>query len=171
MKQRTGVTGGRGSTPAAVSAVVTVSTCPAERRGHARAVAPADIEPGVGAQEPTAIPDLDLALVLLGVDHEHAGRGNQDVVDVAADPSHTAVMQNEESLDALEGFGQLLLAPGAGRPSPRRLRIVGQRQDGTTEASEPSANPRLSVVLPALVLPTRRRASDTGVEGLLLREA
>ena len=67
--------------------------------------------------------------------------------------------------EAVERLGQLLLALGADRPCPRRLRLVGQREDDAAEAVAPALpDARLAASRRAARAPARGPARDAGID-------
>ena len=72
----------------------------------------------VGPQKPSAIPNSDSALEVLGVDDEDARRRDHDVVDVSLGARNPPVVQDIKAVDLGESTRELLLARGA--RSPRR---------------------------------------------------
>ena len=59
------------------------------------AVAATDVEAVVGAEQPALVSDSETAVVVLRVDYEEAGRGDNEVVDVPARVRDAAVVQGE----------------------------------------------------------------------------
>ena len=70
---------------------------------------------------------------MLGIDDEDPSGCDHDVIDVALSSRYAAVMEELDVFDARQGFGQFLLSDRASFPCSRRLRVVGDRQDHTSQ--------------------------------------
>ena len=116
------------------------------------AVPPPDMEPVVGLQEPAVVPDLDLALVALRVDHEYASGCDDDVVDIPLGARDTSVVQHGGVLRGLD------------RPDDRAVAVDvrgGRRPVGV--------GPVGVVALLASVRPGNRRLVEAGPPSPLSR--
>ena len=138
---------------------------PAEPVRQSRAVAPADIQPLVASKEGASIADPDLAFVPLGIDDEHAGGRDHQMVDVASCGRHPTVMQGDDRTDIGEHLRQPFLALRAPGPCAGRL---GVTRDGEKRAAEPLAkalpDPLLAVRAATLELATGRCARGAGID-------
>src|SRR5437016_5823544 len=76
---------------------------------QARAVSAAHVEAVVTPKQPAPITDPDQSFVELCINHEDAGRCDDDVVDVASCSCYSSIAQYVNALDTFESLRQLLL--------------------------------------------------------------
>jgi len=94
------------------------------------------------------------------------------VIDVAARPRYSAIVEDLDPGDAGKGFRQRMLATCAPRPCPGRLRLVGDRQDQAPDPfPEAILDPTLTARLATLVFSLGGTAGDAGVDGRVGGEA
>lgn len=161
MKHSAAVIGISANCGASANAAWTASTCQGHGAHELGLVPAADHQLLAGrAEQATRPADADgRILVTLGVHDEDAGRADHDVVDVRATPRDAAVVQGDDDVTEL---GHLLaettLAGGTGRPGPRRLRVVGDREDQPADPRMRRADGGLALIVPAVELRLRGAA-------------
>ena len=99
-------------------------------------VASSDEESQVGPEPTAAVDRFDPAGIVLGVDDPHAGRRNDDVVDVRAGSRNAAVVKYDRArcAEGIEQRANPLFADRALGPGGIRLRLALQRADDATES-------------------------------------
>jgi hypothetical protein len=128
--------------------------------GELGAISAADVEAFVATEEGAAVPDSNQAGIVFGVDNEHAGSSNDDVVNVASGARYASVMQYCDPIDADQNLTELSLAYGSSFPGSRRLLFAGDCEcDTPNDVPKTSFDPRLSSSASAFVFPMGRRPS------------
>ena len=124
------------------------------------------MEAVVGREPAAPGSTLNSAAVALGVDDEHAGRRDDDVVDVRARPRNPPVVQDGHSFLAqpVEGRAERDLPAGSVRPGRGRARIAPEGEDGPAQLAVALADPRFAQLVATFPLPRRGAAGDTAVD-------
>ena len=86
--------------------------------GQLGAISTTDEEALVLAEKAAHVTDPNRSFVTLGIDHEYACRGDDDVIDVPACARHAAVVQEPDTINLRQGVGQVLLTLRTPSPSP-----------------------------------------------------
>lgn len=87
------MTGGSGLAGTDRSTRSTASTCRPMLSASVEQVSPTDKEALVNLEEPADVSDPDEPFVPLGIDHEHASRGDDEVIEVSPRPRCATVME------------------------------------------------------------------------------